>query len=131
MGTNYYLHTEVCECCNRPKDKIHIGKSSAGWHFSLHVLPENGINDLADWEPLIRDQKNKIVDEYGTEHTSEAMLKNITERKLGEPNKWDAETYRRNYAEPGLNGLARHSFRDERCVKHGAGTWDCITGDFS
>ena len=42
MGTNYYLHrprTNECEHCGRADEAppLHIGKSSSGWCFSLHV----------------------------------------------------------------------------------------------
>ena len=42
MGTNYYFEdsSEVCECCGRGAESLHIGKSSGGWCFSLHVMPE-------------------------------------------------------------------------------------------
>lgn len=33
MGTNYYLHTDVCKHCKRSADRVHIGKSSSGWPF--------------------------------------------------------------------------------------------------
>lgn len=50
MGTNYYLHTKPdCECCGRGFEPLHIGKSSGGWCFSLHVMPEDNINTLDDW----------------------------------------------------------------------------------
>ncbi len=50
MGTNYYLHEKPdCECCGRPFEALHIGKSSSGWCFSLHVMPEDMINTLDDW----------------------------------------------------------------------------------
>ena len=51
MGTNYYLYegSEACPTCKRPFEPLHIGKSSAGWCFSLHVIPEEGINTLDDW----------------------------------------------------------------------------------
>ncbi len=34
MGTNYYLIKNFCHSCNRG-DKIHLGKLSHGWVFSL------------------------------------------------------------------------------------------------
>lgn len=38
MGTNYYLHSQdPCEHCGRSYPELHIGKSSAGWVFALHV----------------------------------------------------------------------------------------------
>lgn len=46
MGTNFYFYEnpEINE-----EDALHIGKSSAGWCFSLHIIPELGIRDLSDW----------------------------------------------------------------------------------
>jgi hypothetical protein len=35
MGTNYYLHRNVCDHCKRGDPPLHIGKSSAGWTFSF------------------------------------------------------------------------------------------------
>ena len=50
MGTNYYLYQKPdCECCGRPFEPLHIGKSSAGWCFALHIMPEDGISTLLDW----------------------------------------------------------------------------------
>lgn len=28
MGTNYYLETDFCRCCGKPKVEIHLGKTS-------------------------------------------------------------------------------------------------------
>ena len=37
MGTNYYLETDACDKCGRGDGPLHIGNSSAGWCFALHV----------------------------------------------------------------------------------------------
>ena len=131
MGTNYYLHTKApCSKCGRPFEAKHIGKSSGGWCFSLHVIPEEGINDLEDWQKLWSKKGAFILDEYGDRVSESMMMKTITERKwLGTevvPKQW----YLSNFAEPGPNGLARYSL-GHGCIKHGKGTWDCITGEFS
>jgi hypothetical protein len=98
MGTNYYLTNTYCKCCKRsreectsehwlkretllstPEVKLHIGKSSGGWCFSLHVIPSLGLNTLDDWELLIDEALDRakweealdrvvkwhIIDEYG------------------------------------------------------------------
>jgi hypothetical protein len=97
MGTNYYLTNTHCKCCKRsreectsehwlkretllstPEVKLHIGKSSGGWCFSLHVIPSLGLNTLDDWELLIEEVLDRskcedtpdrpfwsIIDEYG------------------------------------------------------------------
>lgn len=110
MGTNYYWYEEkkACECCGRPFEPLHIGKSSAGWTFSLHVLPEQGIVDLESWVQKWR-SGGIIEDEYGRQRTVEDMLDIITKR-----------------SHP--RGLSRHIGRRAR---YGGPTWDLIEGDFS
>jgi hypothetical protein len=114
MGTNYYLSAKPdCECCGRPFEHLHIGKSSAGWRFSLHVDPSQNINDLADWQRLWAQPGAEIRDEYHRVVTPEEMLSVITERS------WK-------------NGvLLKHQLDGRHCVKNGEGTWDCIIGEFS
>jgi hypothetical protein len=141
MGTNYYsVHRSVDleqfdgwdlrysedGCC------LHIGKSSGGWCFSLHVIPERGINSLRDWIEVFIDPERVIIDEYRDEVDLERMMRVITCRSRDTPNGWDEETLDRNCAEPGPNNLVRHRMGDHcDCVGHGEGTWDLITGDFS
>lgn len=136
MGTNFYLRAPQkppCECCGREFESStkHIGKSSAGWCFSLHVMPEQGINSLADWERLWGAAGAWIEDEYGDVLTPEQMRRRITDRggNGGPPSRQDFD-YERNHAVPGPNGLVRHRL-GERCIGHGDGPWDCILGEFS
>lgn len=148
MGMNYYLHRDhACQCCKRPYEPLHIGKSSIGWCFSLHVIPELGINDLEDWQKLWDEPNATILNEYGEPVRKEMMLKIITERESREspedffkrnPSlassryKTVDEFYEFNGAIPGPNKLLRHRIDEfSHCVKHGAGTWDCIEGVFS
>jgi hypothetical protein len=131
MGTNYYLEREICPHCGRSDEKLHIGKSSAGWCFSLHVDPDEGINNLADWQALWSAPDARIVDEYGREKSPDEMLSTITER--GWPNRdrdFPPDFYRSNHAEPGPNNLLRHQI-GRYCVGHGDGTYDLIPGEFS
>lgn len=128
MGTNYYLRIKCCPNCGKPDDGIHIGKSSAGWCFSLHVHPHDGINDLTDWERKFDQENTKIVNEYEEKVSKEEMIKIITNRhwKGREPS---GSFYEENHALPGPNGLMRHRL-GFGCIKHGEGTWDCIDNDF-
>jgi hypothetical protein len=139
MGTNYYLHFDPCEKCARSDEPLHIGKSSAGWCFSLHVIPELGINTLDDWRAWWR--KWSIYDEYGDRVPIERMEAVVTKR--GCPNDWDKEEWSpsggytsesdwhdKNHSERGPNNLARHRI-DSHCIGHGEGTWDYIVGEFS
>jgi hypothetical protein len=132
MGTNYYLHKNVCPHCGKPEDVKHIGKSSAGWCFSLHAYPEDGINDLNDW--MARFGDGEIKDEYGDTQSPEDMLAVITERGYGQRGplvSMSSAEMARNHAEPGPNGLLRHRIEFGHCIGHGAGTWDLIVGEFS
>jgi len=112
MGTNYYLHQKPdCKCCGRPFEPLHIGKSSGGWCFALHVMPEDGINTLDDWRVLWSAPGAFIRDEYGEKVSIADMERLITKREWrGGP-------------------VKRHD--DQYCVGHGEGTWDYITGEFS
>lgn len=141
MGTNYYLHLNNCPTCHKSENILHIGKSSAGWVFALHVgtpdsteypkVPEN----LESWENLFRSPEHAILDEYGTLISPEELSKIIRERSWPNPREWTPEEYRRNHAVPGPNGLVRttpyNTPGDGRLVSHGEGTWDLHTGDFS
>jgi len=66
MGTNYYAQQDSCRHCGRCNkyDRYHIGKSSGGWNFSLHVkgpqehaanheLPEGKFSCLEDWKHFL------------------------------------------------------------------------------
>ena len=129
MGTNYYLYPQPdCECCGRPFEPLHIGKSSYGWHFSLHVMGDL-INDLQDWQRLYSQTGAIIKDEYGKVVSPEEMTSIILEKKFT-GNKPDSSWYAQNYAEPGLNGLSRRKIGNG-CIRHGSGTYDCIVGEFS
>jgi hypothetical protein len=45
MGTNYYVAYDYCRHCGRFDEEFHIGKSSAGWCFSLRVYEDKGLTD--------------------------------------------------------------------------------------
>lgn len=112
MGTNYYLETDICECCYRCDERLHIGKSSVGWVFSLRIYPEKRINNLEDWKLNKIANNERIVDEYGREISSKEMLEIITNR---------------NY--PHLEDLLRNE--ETEFIKHGEGTYDLINYEFS
>lgn len=128
MGCNYYIKSI----------NYHIGKSSAGWCFSLHVDPANGINNLDDVLKLIG--QKKIIDEYGGTVRKQDLIEKITNRSWGErkfPYKcsFNNQEYSKeeflgmNGAEEGPNGLLRHKIGNF-CIGHGEGTWDYLVGEF-
>jgi hypothetical protein len=118
--------------------KLHIGKSSAGWCFSLHIIPEKGINNLEDWKNLWDKPNHYINNEYG-EIISPRDMQDIIEIRKGKMpfDSRDWYSYRnednfheRNYSERGPNNLLRQKI-GRYCQSHGNGTWDNILGDFS
>lgn len=146
MGTNYYLVRDganKCEHCGRSdnQEKIHIGKSSAGWCFSLHVIPEMNINSLDDWKREL--VSGTIKNEYGDTIPFYELIANITDRGHGVPfeeREWgggfhpyinEADFHAKNHSQRGPNGMLRHRIDGAHCVGHGEGTWDYIIGDFS
>lgn len=128
MGTNYNL-IKTCSHCKHQESR-HIGKSSSGWVFALHVYPDEGIQDLADWALLWSGPNVEIRDEYNQVVSPEEMLQGIIERGSDEPPRPGFD-YSSNYAEPGPNNLVRSKVDGSRCVGHGSGTWDLFVGDFS
>jgi hypothetical protein len=141
MGTNYYLHQKPdCECCGRPYEPLHIGKSSGGWCFSLHVIPEDGINTLDDWRNLWAAPGVYIRDGYGNRVSVADMELTITVRRSKKewgdvewhPIFYESEQdfHDKNHSERGPNGLLRHRI-GTYCNVHGEGTWDYIEGEFS
>lgn len=141
MGTNYYLHKKpACAECGHEPEPLHIGKSYAGWCFSMHVMPEKGINTIDDWRALWKQPGARIRNEYDDWVTAEEMEKVICERSgcTDWNTPWwasgryanEADFHANNESERGPNGLLRHRI-GWFCVGHGNGTYDYITGDFS
>lgn len=137
MGMNYYLRLEgnPCACCGHDPEggELHIGKSSAGWVFALHVIPEREVHDLEDWIPLFT--QGVIRDETGMELSPGEMLERITERKghswrdLRQHGMSEVEFHAANNSMRGPNFLLRAQL-GPHVIKHGAGTWDCHVGEF-
>jgi hypothetical protein len=146
MGTNFYLHPQAdCKCCGRPFEPLHIGKSSAGWCFSLHVIPEEGIISLDDWRVRWSLPGAIIRNEYGETISPEQMESTIAERSYSKKGDWESEWWggafqrcrseehfhQMNNSERGPNFLLRHRVDGRHCIGHGSGTYDYIAGQFS
>ncbi len=131
MGTNYYIEDEKCPHCGRSGERLHIGKSSAGWCFSLHV--DDDRKSLDDWVATWFKPGAVITDEYGKPLTPGEMLSVIAKRGPMDLEKkpigysgW-ADFHSKNGSEPGPNGMLRSRI-GPHCVGHGSGTWDLIPG---
>ena len=102
MGTNYYHHPSgerECPHFHQETPNQHIGKSSFGWAFSLHVYPHDGIVELADWVAKWK-EGGKIFDENHEEISIEEMIATITDREHPEglryhtPSEWGLDAKR-------------------------------------
>jgi hypothetical protein len=132
MGTNYYLHENPpCIACGHEDEPLHIGKSSGGWCFALHVDPENGINDLPDWEDRWSKPGAVIKDEYGKSISPAEMEMVILARICASDVPFEPEFLESNHAVPGPYGLLRSKIEPNHCIGHGGGTYDLIVCEFS
>jgi len=132
MGINYYVRRNACPLCGRSGDELHVGKSSAGWCFSLHTIPEEGINSLEDWKIIFNDNNNAhIEDEYKRMVSVNTMLEIITQRNWVREGELLDGFHKKNHSEPGPNGLIRYKIGGGHCVGHGDETYDLIVGEFS
>lgn len=85
MGTNYYyqigIGTKCPTCGHEPEgERLHIGKASAGWVFSLRIHPDLGIATLNDWMHYWLTHPGQIWDESGEFVSFKDMLETITQR---------------------------------------------------
>ena len=131
MSTNYYHvkpASDPCACCKRfdPEVVTHVGLSSTGWTFALHVTDD--LKSLDDWKAKFKEHGSLIRDEYNRVVPVEEMLSIITERGFRREQPFD---YNSNFAEPGPCGLARRKVDGKYCIGQGEGTWDLCAGDFS
>lgn len=151
MSTSYYLHLNTCKQCKIPLGSLHIGTSSEGWYFSLHVenikmYPEqlagtvrandNGhiIQSLDDWKTLFADNNNTIVDEYGRDVSVDDMLKIICERSAPDrPSDWEVGRKLSGECEIGVNNLLRQKTNWFRCMSHAPNNlpYSHMVGSFS
>jgi len=136
MSTNYYYyHHHHCPHCGRNDPPLHVGKSSSGWCFALHVYPDAGLHTLADW--VVRWRAGGVIqDQHGDTVAVEDMLSVISERTGDGSNSFAMSDYSVYHngaidSEPGPNGLDRRAIDGEHCVGHGDGTWDLCQGDFT
>ena len=83
MGTNFYATVNSCKHCDR-SDTLHIGKSSAGWAFSLRVHEEHGLTSWDAWCEFLRRKAAEgdlvIVDEYGEQKSAEEFIDYVPRR---------------------------------------------------
>jgi len=80
MGMNYYLR--------KKEERVHLGKSSAGWTFTFRGDKNNGVVDFATWlnraNELFNDGYTLSDEGDGPYHFSDLLDK--IEKKRTEPN---------------------------------------------
>ena len=136
MGTNYFLHSQKCPHCGiEQEDKMHLGKSSAGWCFSLHVYPELELSNWEEtWEYIVfrvEDQGCEIKDEYGETIPLGLFFSIVWDRHCKVPHSLD--WLNKNHALPGPFGLARHPIDGTHCIGNAGNNTpiDYFIGEFS
>jgi hypothetical protein len=132
MGTNYFLHSPPCLHCGHEPEPLHIGKSSGGWCFALHIHPEQGLHDWQDiWARIsaVEELGGFIEDECGRTVESGLFFAIVWDNSRKEPHSLD--WLRANHALPGPYGLARRAIDGDHVVGHGDGPFDYCIGEFS
>lgn len=79
MGCNYHVKINICSCCKRPEEEIHLGKSSAGWSFALQY---NGGKFYTNFEEMKKWLEDKVIEnEYGEKVSKEDFIKLVESKK--------------------------------------------------
>jgi len=95
MGTNYYLYINICPHCKKEDERIHLGKKSWGWAFSVqgfkyldffgkaandfieHALNYYSITEWKTWKDILKNMPKSwiIKDEEDREVTVKDFIK--------------------------------------------------------
>ena len=129
MSTNYYWHEKPapCHACGHDKSKIlHIGKSSMGWVFMLHIDSEESLSTLEDWQDRWAESGSKILSEYGTLIPIDQMNDIILDRE-NTGDVWSLNEQIAYRATQGPNGLYRGL---SNFAPADNATYDLVTGEF-
>lgn len=134
MGTNYYLKSdEPFDGLGFDTTTIHLGKSSSGWHFSLHVYPKQGISNWNNWMVLllvaIEGDGAFIENEYGEKISFASFYDTVVNRKGRGTEDCTEAFLKSNYTERGYAGLLRHALLKGYCIGHSEGTYDYLIGE--
>jgi len=135
MSTNYYLHAPACSHCGHAKEPLHLGKTSLGWCFGLHIYPEKLLFDWEDiWshiDALVEEGNYEIRNEYGERVDPGLFFTIVWDRGRKEPH--SLQWLKNNHAIPGPFGLARHIVDGNHCIGNAGldAPIDYFVGDFS
>ena len=84
MGTNYYAAGEAT--CNNPSHtpQLHVGKSSGGWKFGFHGIPDHE-PPLTSWRAWREFLAGRVItDEYDREVPLDEFV-NVVEKRYTPP----------------------------------------------
>jgi hypothetical protein len=85
MGMNYYVYINTCPTCGRPAETIHLGKSSAGWRFTIQA---NGYKYYKTWEQMKKWLKSKTIFNEDEERVEVETFIKLVEDKQFENDLW-------------------------------------------
>lgn len=81
MGTNYYMlsnnQTECPHCGQLHKEKVHIGKASAGWQFVFQAHKD--VRNINDWRLKLK--HSHIIDEYDNDISYDDFFSMVDSRR--------------------------------------------------
>lgn len=127
---NYYMIDSMTD-----KFRYHIGKSSFGWTFSLHIKPPF-INGIKEIERFLSLQSVHVEDQNKNILTKDEML-SIIYNRIGEDKWWNEITQEwldQRDAIKDPRNLVRFKVGDidvhVKCIGYEDGPWDLIVGDF-
>jgi len=89
MGTNYYATCNRCPHCGRTDDRLHIGKSSAGWTFTFQAVPAGEswdgkrIASYGRWLEVLAQPGVEIRDQHGKACSLEDFKRMVDRKKDG------------------------------------------------
>lgn len=106
MGTNYKALIDPCGECGRPRDRLHIGKSSMGWAFLFRAYrkpyDDYAISSVKQWKEFLSQENVTIEDEYS--------------RPLTQKEFWALVKYKNENEHPDTKAMESvDDFRDEGC----------------
>jgi len=138
MGTNYYVEAEIgdaCPVCKHRKEiekELHIGKSSRGWCFALHSIPELGLTNWHNWQVFLKDKsiKNEYREQITLDELSDIVLNRSRTPCWDHPplayTSWE-KFHELNHSMEGPNGMIRSARNDG----HGGDEpWDLYENEF-
>jgi len=87
MSMNYYYNLNICPCCGRCEERIHLGKNSYGRKFLLQANPSHYKPSWYVMKNWLLSTNGYIEDEYGRIISKNDFIKIVEGNQKEQPNK--------------------------------------------